>query len=275
MRINFVIILALITFPTIAFSQKRRDVDYDSSRYYQKQILKAYKQAIDSLEKTELFMNYLQFQKRNNNYEGQTFFFNVLHSNYNQFNNSIALSGFDKLKPISYGFGFGYDSKFKHVISDFAISVVFPNTSKKGDETISSSLFNILFDMGYDVLNSNNVSVYPYAGLSARFSALSYTNKGTVNPSYNNISDLLLKSENVNTASIRLGYQLGVGLDVAVSHKKDGNRSLLLFVKAGINQPFAKDRFKIQNITYNPQINKGDWMLSVGIKFVSRKIIFN
>ena len=275
MRINFVIILALIIFPGIAFSQKHKDVDYDSARFYQKQILKAYKQAIDSLEKTELFMNYLQFQKRNNNYEGQTFFFNVLHSNYNQFNNSIILSGFDKLKPISYGFGFGYNSKFKHVISDFALSAAFQNTSKKGDETISSALFNILFDMGYDVLNSSNVSVYPYAGLSARFSVLSYANKGTVNPSYNNISDLLLNSENVNTASIRLGYQVGVGLDVAVSHKKDGNRSLLLFVKAGVNQPFAKDKFKIQNITYNPQINKGDWMLSVGIKFVSRKIIFN
>lgn len=275
MRINFIIIIALITFPTIAFSQKRRDVDYDSSRYYQKQMSKAYKQTMDSLEKTALFTNYLQFQKRNNNYQGQTFFINVLHSNYNQFNNSIALSGFDKLKPISYGFGFGYSGKFKHIISDFAILAAFQNTSKRGDENISSSLFNILFDMGYDVVHSNNVSVYPYAGLSARFSILSYANKGTINPSYSNISDLLLNSENVNAVSIRLGYQAGVGMDVAVAHKKDGKRSLLLFVKAGVNQPFSKDKFKIQNVTYNPEINKGDWMLSVGIKFVNRKMILN
>ncbi len=269
MRIQSYILAAFIAFPAIAFSQKYKFVD--SSKYYQKEISKIYKQTIDSLEKTEIFMNYLQYQQRNNNYDAQTFFLNVLHSNYTTFNNSIALNGFNKMKPISYGFGFGYSGKRNHFISDFALSLLFQNNSKKGNETISSALFNMLFDLGYAVVNSNKLSVYPYAGLSARLSSLSYVNKGNVNASYTNITDVLVQNENVNGASFRLGYQAGLGIDVALSHTKDGNRGLLLFVKAGVNQPFSKDKFKIQGITYNPEINKGDWMVSVGVKFMSRK----
>lgn len=263
------ILLLLFIFPCIAFSQ--RNTAYDSSKYYIKQMSKAYKQAMDSLEKTDLFIDYLHFQQRSNNYDAQTFFFNILHSDYGIFNKSIALSGFPALNPVSYGIGFGYAGKFQHGISDFAISLVFPNTSKKEDKTISSALFNILFDMGYDVLRSNNFSLYPYVGLSARISTLSYLSNGSVNPTYTNISDVLVGSYNVNTASFRLGYQLGLGVDVALSHNKDGNHTIILFAKGGVNQPFGKDKFKIENVTYDPQIKKGDWMLSVGLKFTTRR----
>lgn len=269
MHKHYFAILAVIIFPAVTFSQKNKVVD--STIYYQKQITKAYKQAMDSLEKTPLFVNYVQYKQRYNSYNAQTFFINALHTNYNTFNNSIAQSGFNKMNPMSYGFGFGYSGKYKHIISDFALSMLFPNNSKKGDETISSGLFNILFDIGYDVLQSNRISIYPYAGLSARFATLNYINKGTINPQYSNITDILVESENINSASFRLGYQAGVGVDVAVSQNKANSKSFILFVKAGVNQPFAKDKFKIQSTTYNPEINKGDWMLSIGVKFANRK----
>lgn len=54
--------------------------------------------------------------------------------------------------------------------------------SKKRDEQIGSMLGNVLQgDLGYNVLNSNVVSIYPYTGLSLRMANLSYRKTGTVN----------------------------------------------------------------------------------------------
>ena len=269
---KFIPLLFCLT-PFITFSQRyTRQANTDSSGYYEKELKRITKQAKDSLRNSEFFAQYIKYQRRNNNYYAPVISFNILHSDYAAFNKSIAASGFPALNPISYGFGIGFSTKVNFVIIDFyAVSVASQNLSKKGSETIGSSLGNMFqFDLGFNVLRSNRVSLYPYGGLSLRLATLNYKNTGTINPAFTNITDVVNNGQNINATSFRLGYQAGLGLDFTISNNPNGDKTVILFAKGGINQPFGKDTYKIEGQKYDPAIKKGDWMISVGFKFGSR-----
>ena len=264
------LILALL--PSVAFTQNySKTVHTDSSKYYQQETKKVYKQTLDSLQSTALFTGYREYQKRNNNYYSFVLFCPVVHTDYSSFNSSIAASGFTAMKALSAGFGIGMSTKTGHAIIDFYAASVAAQTTKKRYEEIGSSLSNLFqFDLGYDVLHSHVVSVYPYLGLSLRAASLYYKKTGTINSNYTNISDLITNGTNIQGSSVRLGYQAGAGADFTLHSSKQGDGVVLFFIKGGLNQPFAKDVYKIEQQKYDPAINKGDLVFWIGFKFGSR-----
>ena len=269
-------IIILLALPFLSLGQSNTRSSRDSVQFYEKEYKKQFKEALDSINKSEkinsLKENINRLKTISNSYSGNVLFGGILHSDFTEFNKSIQQDGFGKMSPYSFRFGMGVSTKTEHIIFDFYLVTLGGNhTSKKGNEKVQSSLSNMFqFDLGYDFLNSKTISFYPYAGLSARIASLSYINPGQLNPNFSNITNITQNSETIFASSFRIGYQAGLGLDIVAANFKQKGTAIILFTKAGTNRPIGTDRFKILGEQYKPGIKNGDWLVNFGIKFARR-----
>ena len=276
--------LLIIIFPLQINAQEPRTYPVDSLSYYQRELRSLTVKTLDSLRNSERY-KFLQerIRKLHNtgkNYSGFVFFTDLMHSDFSKFNNSIAQKGFPAMDPISLRFGFGMSSKTERLMFDFYFGIGSLNSkSKKGDTAIKAGLTNLFqVDLGYDLLNSDVVSIYPYGGLSFRVSSLEYSSPVQVNPNFTNITDIIINDRSTYGDSQKLGYQAGIGFDFIVTkdktrttHQANGSMAtIILFTKIGTNRAIGSDKYKLQGIKYKPGIKQGDWLVSVGIKFGTR-----
>lgn len=273
-----ILLSLLIASPLLLTAQKRNELrrSRDSASYYQGQASQLVRTAIDSIQQSEAYKELMEkaarFRKKSNNYGGFVFLADVFHSNYDKFNASIAQNGFDPLNPISARIGIGISNKSDGILFDmYFFAGGIENKSKKGNEKISASASNALVcDLGIDLLHSRVLSLYPYAGLSLRFSSLDYTKPVQVNNSFTNITDIIINDQTVRASSTKIGYQAGLGLDVIVSNPGKGEGVIALFAKAGTASAFGKEKYKIEGIKYDPAIKHGDWLVTFGVKMAGR-----
>jgi hypothetical protein len=249
----------------------------DSARYYQQELGKIWRHAFDSLRKSEqvifLQKQYNRHIARRNNYTAFMLYFDWVHSDYTGLNSSIAQSGFPALKAYSPRFGFGIGNKRGRILYDFYfVTFGFNNKSENAGRKIKTNVTNFFqIDIGVDLLKSNVVSLYPFAGLSARSSSLTYTAPTQSNPNFTNISNVVITNTSENAYSSRLGYQAGMGFDLFLGGNKDHTYKTILFVKGGTSQPFKRDKYKIEGYTYDPGVKQADWLVTVGFKFAAKK----
>ena len=191
--------------------------------------------------------------------------------NFEDFNASIQQDGFEPMSATAWQAGFGISTKSQNVLLDMYFFVSgFSNTSYNGEEKISMTLSNVLqFDVGYDLIPSRPVSLYPYVGTSLRISTLDFDSPAQINSSYTNITNLIINDQSVETASFRLGYHVGLGFDLLLSTNEKRGTGKYLFIKAGLNRPVWRDKYKTHDIKYDPDIRQGNWVISFGIKFAN------
>ena len=248
----------------------------DSLRYYRTELNKYVKSSWDSIRRTETYLELMGKMGRGRDttsrYNGFMLFSEVVHSDYRDFNQSIAQSGFSPLKSTMTRIGFGISSKNEQRIFEFHFGVFgIRNQAKKDQEKIRTSLDGVLeIVWGYDLIKSRQVDFYPYAGLGLRMSSIEYKKPAEVNSSFTDISNIVINDPSVDASSTRLGYTAGFGLDIKLTRREQLNRSPMFFTKFGINQPFGKDKFDIEGISYRPGFKQADWLLSFGFKFLAR-----
>ncbi|MGG9972442.1 hypothetical protein ACQ33O_11670 [Ferruginibacter sp. SUN002] len=269
-------LLLVMTLPF--FTMAQNSPSKDSAAYYRCELAKLWHKYRDSMLRSEEYaslnakLNNLPVDKRK--YVSFNMFADVVHNDYSKFNQSITAAGFTELEPISFRFGCGITVKSKRNIHDIGFfSVGLKNQAQRGNETIKSFFSNVMqYDYGFDLLQSNAVSIYPYAGLSIRASMLRYEQPMQINPGTTNISDLVIPNGSAYLSSTKIGYQAGLGIDVTVSNFNNSRGSVILFAKGGTNGPIGRERYKTNDsdITYNYDIRHADWMITFGIKFAGR-----
>lgn len=269
--------LAAQTSDTTGWTRRQTTKVVDSADYYRSELNKIWRNAFDSLRKTEQVVFLLEQRRkivaRRNNYSALMIYSDLIHSDYAGLNSSIAQSGFPAMNAYSSRFGMGIGNKRNRILYDFYFFTVgFENRSKNADKTIKTSLANFFqVDIGVDILKSDVVSLYPFAGISGRISTLNYKGSTQTNPNFTDISNIIVSKPEVYSSSIRLGYQAGIGLDLRLGGNASHTHNTILFVKGGTNQPFKKDTYKIESYTYNPGIKQADWLVTVGFKFASKR----
>ena len=249
----------------------------DSVKYYRQELGKIWRHAFDSLRKSEqvifLQKEYTRHIARSNNYTAFMLYFDWVHSDYTGLNSSIAQSGFPALNAYSPRFGLGIGHKHGRMLYDFYfVTFGLNNKSKNAGRTIKTNVSNFFqVDIGVDLLKSGVVSLYPFAGLSARSSSLSYSAPTQSNPNFTNISNVIIANTSASAYSSRIGYQAGMGIDLSLGGNKDHTYKTILFVKGGTSQPFKKDKYTIEGHTYDPGVKQADWLVTVGFKFAGKE----
>lgn len=271
-----VIVLFVVLSPIFAAAQSDSShLSADSIRYYQRTIGQLQRKLMDSLmnspEYKDMTNRLVHWKKKSRNYSAPVFFVDLFHTNFDNLDATITQKGFDRMTELAFRVGFGVSSKSNRLIYDiYFITAGMKHETKKAAESISFSASNALqFDWGYDLLNAKRFSLYPYAGLSLRFTNMKYSKPTQFNPAITDISDLVLNDQSVEVNATRLGYQLGMGFDYWLT--KETTSANLLFVKFGMNRPVGRDRYKIEGVRYDPRIKAGDWLVSVGVKFGLRE----
>ncbi|MES1249592.1 MAG: hypothetical protein ABUL46_02865 [Chitinophaga rupis] len=257
-------------------SAPHRD-ETDSIKYYKKVISDLYKHTWDSLRQSEAYLvalNRLQHHTRESNgYTSFTLFGGVAQASYDGLNRGIAQSGFPAMNGPQHRFGLGASHEYHNrVVLDFYyLTFGLNNTSKKGDESVKCNYYNFLqFNFGYDFIKSRKINLYPYAGLSARITDLSYSTPTQVNPNPTSIADIIQNSRSESVSKFNLSYQAGIGVDFVV-HEGNKGAGTMVFLRGGTDGIFGSTTFKIEDAKYDPKIKQGAWVVEVGFKFFGRE----
>ena len=140
-----------------------------------------------------------------------------------------------------------------------------------GNASIHAGYSDFLqLQLGYAVLNTRGLSIYPYAGLSGRSAEMQFSKPAVLNNSFNSVAGIVQNNQSVQEWSSHLSYQAGLGVDwtIGESYKSDGGT--ILFAKFGTSGIFGDESYGISGINYTPGIKYGAWMASLGFKFFGR-----
>ena len=267
----------LFSIPFIATAQNDKKEKTDSASYYSAELGKLWRATIDSFHHSEAYLSaqagYKRSLKKSKDYGAFVIFMDLFHSDYRQFNGMIAQDGFAPINDLGGRVGFGHSQKSGRAIVDMYFIVAgLNNRSEKDREKIKTTFSSLLHvDLGYDLLNKQWMSIYPYGGLSMRISTIEYEKSALLNPSYTSITNMLSDKNIVNLSSVRAGFQLGLGIDLTLAQSRDKASKTIFFIKGGTNRPFWKDRYRYNDIpAYNPGMRQGDWIITFGIKLAGK-----
>lgn len=263
----------LLSIPFIALSQNEQD----SSAYYSGEMGRMWREHVDSFYKSPAYIaareGYLRQLKKSKDYAAFVMLGEIFHSNYSKFNQMIAQDGFKPINEIGGRLGFGMSVKEGRSIIDlYYIVAGLNNKSKKDREEIKTSFTSLMhLDVGYDLLNKQSMSLYPYGGLSLRISNIKYEKPATWDPNYTSITNLLSDKNEVNLSALRVGFQLGLGFDFSLYKNPEGTAKRIFFVKAGINRPLWKEKYNFGDApSYDPNLRQGNWVITFGFKFANK-----
>jgi hypothetical protein len=269
------IFLMAVLAPLLSLSQEKyKNKSTDSLEYYKRELSQLYRKSHDSLRASavyrEAWAGINRHMTSSDRYFAFVLFMGVTNADLDKFNQDISRSGFEKMKSTVPSVGLGFSAQIRRTMIDFYVfNAGFPAKSKKGDETVKFNLVNFFqFDLGYDVIKSKSVGLYPYAGISIRAASLSYSKPMEMNPAFTNISDFVLNDRSIDFSSSRIGYQAGLGFDVTIAENNYSKK--VLFVKGGLNRPIGGEKFESKELKYDPQIKSGIWGITFGIKFADK-----
>jgi hypothetical protein len=245
----------------------------DSAMYYKNRMAQQIHRASDSTSHSPEYLAndsmYKYYSKKSTSYRGFFYSLEFTHNDYVGLDNQLKPLGFRGLSPLMLRPGFGICSKSGRLLRDlYFLNFGLQNITEKDGEKIRTSLINLMqFDYGYDLLDSRQLSVYPFAGFSLRWSTLKYNKDINTNPNFINITQPIVSSQSYSANSIRLGYQFGMGIDIKIKEDQSGAR-MLLSIKGGSNRALGKDKYKIHELTYRPEGMQADWLIGIGVKIV-------
>ena len=248
----------------------------DSIEYYRKIISDLYKNTYDSLRQTDAYKaalaNWQRLAWKSSGYTSFTIFGDVGQASYDVVNKGIAISGFPPLNGPQYriGIGLSHESRNRWIFEFYYAIFGINNKSKKGDSSVKSSYGNLLqFNFGYDLIKSQKINIYPYAGLALRFTDLTYKQPDLVNNNFTSIIDIVQKDGITNANRMNLSYQAGLGFDFVV-HEGQKGAGTMLFLRAGTDGIIGSRTFEIKGVKYDADIKQGAWQIAFGFKFFGR-----
>ena len=260
------ILTLLLLIPLFTLSQED-----DSLTYYQRKVAEMRNNMETTLRESPDYINAQEGIKRHlrssKNYGGFVLFSGLVHMDLDALNKELQPVGFSKLKASTSVFGFGASAKTNFLVYDFYIMWAgSESTAKRDEEKVEVSMLSALeTSWGYPIVNRRTFCLYPYFGISLRALTIEYKKPPVVNTNYTSIVDLVSNDQSVSGTSTRLGVQAGIGFDLASPTDANGGRKVF-FIKAGINKPAWRDRFKIEDVKYEPEI-RTNFVVIAGVKF--------
>ena len=269
----------------VPFTPHAQSRETDSAGYYEGQMTKMVREAYDSARKSDAFRtlkdNYERLSPYSNKYTSFNLFAEFGGVDFNKFNADNAKSGFGPMSAgPSYrgGIGFTHENKNRLVKEFYLFTFSGDKAAYNGAQKIRYS-FGDLFqvNIGYDLIKSPKVNLYPYGGLSIRFETLSWHNPGQINTSYTGIADMLTHEEGFVANNSGLAYHTGLSLDWVIAEGPGGQQAkgppagIMLFARAGTEGMIGGGSYKIREVKYDPGIHNGQWIASIGIKFFGRE----
>ena len=249
----------------------------DSIYYYRNQASKIYRDAYDSLRKSDAYKMAIErwqyHANRSNGYSAFTLYGDLGRANYDVINKGIGQSGFPPLAGPQLRVGMGITTEYhsRTIFEFYFFTIGLFNKSKKGDSSIVSSYNNLLqFNFGYDFIRSNKINIYPYAGFALRNTILNYNQPDQVNNNFTSIVDIVQKEGATYGSKFNLSYQAGVGFDFVISESKKGG-GIMLFTRAGTDGIIGSRDFKVKGLKYHTDIQQGGWQCTFGVKLFKRQ----
>ena len=248
---------------------------YDSIQYYRQQ-LGQLQRSIDLSFRNDartkaLLGNITRLESQTEDYGGASIYFQFASGNFDILNADNGVIGFKAMTEPMLGLGMGFTFRRNRRMLDINIGAIGINQkTKKGNETIQTSFTTALqVEWGYDLIRRKAIAIFPYAGLGLRTTDFEYKAPKQINASPSSITGIVVNNPSVSDAIIEFGYQAGIGFEFKIP-TKDYEPGVPIFLKAGTNRPFKRKTLNFEGVRYDPRLNYGDWMITIGFKFAGR-----
>lgn len=261
----------LFSFALFCLSSYSQDKT-DSTQFYRNELRRlerAYEDSFRNSPRTKELSKKLKYAAwASDYYSGISIFTQIASADYEVLNADNAMDGFPPISGPMVGIGLGITMKGRRVIYEFGGAIGLNKKTTKGSESITTSVTPIQMEYGYDLVKKKSINVFPYLGLTFRIITLEYKTTAQLNPTPNSIASLVQNNRSVKDRENEFGYLAGIGFEYVIP--VSSRASIPVFVKFGTNRAISKKSLYLEGYLYNPNIQYGNWTLTVGIKLVSR-----
>jgi len=153
-----------------------------------------------------------------------------------------GMAQYKQLKDYAGMLGLGWRNQYKHVISDFEISLASSMTGDRDEKSSTVHYVGVSGDIGYDLLENEKVSFFPLVGIGyQKYQAIFYKDNSEVN--FNDVLNSTALETAISPVKFKNGfvvYRLGLGVALK-SPKYPGNS---IGLQAGYIGSFQKREWR-------------------------------
>jgi hypothetical protein len=271
-----IILSACLLFSITHVNAQFRKENTDSLEYYRKKAndirIENMKALRENADYKKTLMDIHRLEAKTDNYAAFALYTSIASADFSKFNSDNARAGFSGFAGQMFGIGFGYSNKNKRRMFQFNVgSIGIRKRITKGNENIRTSFQTMVqFEWGYDLIKSNRINIYPFAGFGFRDSYIAYNGEGSTNTNATNITEVVINSRGITGSQSAFSLQAGLGLETVLTKANRGG-GVILFVTGGTNQPIGAKPIRLSSVRYDPQLKYGNLDFRVGFKFFGRK----
>lgn len=190
---------------------------------------------------------------------------------YNKLLTELLANGFDTSEGAS-AFGYGFTFKKRRFIHELDFNLIWGDKMKSHDgETVQITGTNIIYLLGFDLLNTTHFSLFPFVNLHYQGVSLEYIRNPQTGQSFNNFLDVPAGINHIDLRKDALRIGFGGEIDYYFTQSNRGGGIILGF-RYGVNKTLTEGKYKSDKkaINYDPEITLRDSYFSIVLRLYGR-----
>lgn len=202
-------------------------------------------------------------------------------NNIDQLNSALGKNGLPTLSDNNIWYNLSFTHDYKHVITELGLGFTIP--SKTDVNSIKTSYYQdqFFFRAGYNIANSSDFRLYPFAGINVSRAVLQIKDNRSSSNTNNFNTQLLTPTLAKTIHQNNFGIDLGAGFDYLIKLKSkqieghEIHRTLPLGIRAGyyFQTSASKWKFDENSIDNSPQQKTNSFFatISIGLGYLITK----
>lgn len=174
-----------------------------------------------------------------------------------QINGFLANNGIPAISDNNYWINAAMQKRYKKWIGEHGIGFTIPNSSEANGIRARYSQAALFGRMGYNLSNSSDLQVYPFAGINLNLAMFNIKDKTGMQSVSNFNQEILNRTASKTFYQTKFGVDLGMGLDYLIKVKSKEmeyvtiDRSIPVGFRLGYHIGVAQSDFKVDGYKLN------------------------
>lgn len=208
----------------------------------------------DSLYQLNSYINWAP-----NDYASVTYISDLIYFDYGRLRQELINEGFDDFGATSVlpSIGVGFTVRGNRWLAEYSFNIFIGSKKTSDGKSVKVDGANLLnFYLGYDILNTRRVALYPLIGINQQFTDIHLKREPSSTSTMSSVFSV--EDEYTNLRIRRNSWRIGpaLELDFRLGNLKTRNGAVI-GIRCGLNYSFYEGAYKVNRneIDYNPDLD--------------------
>jgi hypothetical protein len=194
-----------------------------------------------------------------NDYASMSYVFDLVNVDYGRLREELISEGFDDIGETSVlpSIGLGITGRLKRWFIEYSLNIFIGHKKTSDGKSVKIDGANLLnFYLGYDILNTRRVALYPLVGISQQFTDIHLKREPSSTSTLSSV--FAVEEEYTNLRIRRNSWRVGpaLELDFRLGNPKVRNGAVI-GIRYGLSYTFHQGAYKVNRneIDYDPKLD--------------------